>query len=82
MADEADKPETAPVVKPKKKKVPPKPPPPPHPDVGKTVWMTCRGSRPCGGTQATISMKSRTQGGGWSSRYRCQGCGTSFFINT
>jgi transposase-like protein len=27
-------------------------------------------------------MKSRTQGGGWSSRYRCQGCGTSFFINT
>ena len=56
--------------------------PPKHPDVGKTVWMSCRGSRPCGGNQATIVMKVPTPGGGWSVRYQCQKCGTAFAIST
>lgn len=55
---------------------------PTHKDVGKSVWMTCRGDRPCGGTQATITMKSSTPGGGWSVRYQCQKCGTSYSIST
>ncbi len=53
-----------------------------HPDVGKAVWMSCRGVRPCGGSQAIITMKSQTPGGGWSVRYECQKCKTSFGITT
>ena len=63
-------------------KTPPKPAPPPHKDVGKKVWISCRGSRPCGSSDAVISMKKRSPGGGWIVRYRCQNCGTSFFINS
>jgi hypothetical protein len=66
----------------RKKKVPPKPAPPAHKDVGKKVWVSCRGARPCGSSNAEIRMKSRSPGGGWIVRYRCLNCGTSFFINS
>lgn len=65
----------------RKKKVPPKKAIP-HPDVGKKVWMTCRGSRPCGHNQAEIRLKARNPGGGWNVRYRCCGCGSAFSVST
>ena len=63
----------------KKRRAPPKPPPP-HPDVGKQVWVKCRGSRPCGGNTAKIAIVFKLKTGGKSIRYRCTDCNGVFHI--
>jgi hypothetical protein len=66
MADEKPKPQT----------------PPPVPDGKRQVWITCRGSRPCGGKTATMVFRNRRPGGGFDVRYRCTQCGGSFHVAT
>jgi len=50
------------------------------PDIGKVIWMKCRGKRGCENNEAKIVMKFKLPQGGQSIRYRCTQCGRPFHI--
>ena len=53
----------------------------------RTVWMSCRATRPCGGNTATVSRVWHRKTGDLSpgpsrtTRYKCTKCGQAFTIS-
>jgi len=64
----------------KKKRRPPPPPRPPDREVGRHVWVACRGDSGCEGKTATIVMRTPLPQGGIATRYECSECGRPFHI--
>ena len=48
--------------------------------VGRTIWIKCRASEKCPGTQAEIKMRFSLPTGGTSIRYKCLTCDKPFHI--
>jgi ribosomal protein L44E len=47
----------------------------------KIVWVNCRATLGCGGTQALIVHRFKKPGGGKSIRYKCMKCNRNYHIS-